>query len=137
MAYRLPLVRRGALGSLQLLDILRTQHRWIERDGHFVDRAGEFERHLVVLVVHRIGAAAADVERLVERLDRWKGMLQRLSGHDLPVHLKRSGASPADTAHIVVRERPWSESVVLEVILDSMFAGGQDIRSFKAGPLQV
>src|SRR5271168_594487 len=124
MAYRLPLVRRGALGSFQLLDILRTQHRRIERDGHLVDRAGEFERHLVVLVVHRIGAAAADVKCLVERLDRWKGMLQRLSGHNLAVHLKRSGASPADTAYIVVRKRPRAEPVVLEVIFDRMLAGG-------------
>src|SRR5271157_1910050 len=98
VAYWLLLVRRGAAGSLQLLHIVRSQYRRIERDGHLVDGASEFERHLVVLIIHRRCAGATDVEGLVERLDERKGMLQCLGGHYLAVHLQRTGAALADTA---------------------------------------
>ena len=44
------LVRRGARGTLQLLNVVRSQFRRIDRDGHLVDGAGEFERYLVVSI---------------------------------------------------------------------------------------
>src|SRR5271169_6392089 len=74
----LPLIRRGAVGTLQLLNIGGSQYRRIERDGHLVDGASEFERHLVVVIIHRRCAGAAGVEGLVKRLDQGKGMLQCL-----------------------------------------------------------
>src|SRR5271156_2164922 len=60
-AYRLLLVLRGPARSLQLLNIGRSQYWFIDRDGHLVDRASKFERHLVVGVIHRGGAGATDV----------------------------------------------------------------------------
>src|SRR5271169_597360 len=136
-AYRLLLIRGCTIGSLHLLDIGRRQYWWIDRDGHLVDGAGEIERHLVVGVVHRLGAGFADVEGVVERLDHGKGMLQCLGRHYLAIHLERSGATLADTAHIVVGQRALTEPVVLEVIFDRMLAGGQDVWSLKASPLEV
>src|SRR5271165_7494756 len=93
-----PLVRRGAVGALQLLYVLRGQYRRIERDGHLVDGASEFERYLIVVVIHRRCAGAADVEGLVERLDQGKGMLQCLSRDYLAIHLERSRATLANAA---------------------------------------
>src|SRR5271167_612789 len=66
------LVRRGAVGSLQLLHILRREFRRFKNDGHLVDLAGEVERHLVVAVIHRVGAAETNAERNVEGLNQRK-----------------------------------------------------------------
>src|SRR5271165_1996618 len=121
------LVRRGAVGTLQLLYVVRSQYRRIERDGHLVDGAGEFERHLVVIIIHRRCAGAADIEGLIERLDQGKGMLERLGRYYLAVHLQRSGSALADTAQNVVRQRRLAESVVFEVIFDRMLARGQGL----------
>ncbi len=58
--------------------------------------------------------------------------------HYLAVQFKRSGTASAYTAHIVVRQRRRAEPVVLEVVFDRrMLAGGQGLRSFPAGPLEV
>jgi hypothetical protein len=134
---RLLLVRGGAAGSFKFLHILRCQFRRIKDDGHLVDLASEVERHLVVAIIHRVGAAETNAERNVEGLNQRKGCLQLLGRHYVAVHLQRTRAAAADTARIVVSERRLSEPIVFEVVLDRMPAGGQCLRSLLAGPLEV
>src|SRR5499426_2705152 len=57
-----PVVARGCL---QLLDVRRRQLRPIDCERKLVELAGELERDLVVLVVHRRAGVRPDVEVLV------------------------------------------------------------------------
>src|SRR5262249_25523790 len=99
--------------------------------------AAERERYFVVVVIHRCGAAVADVERLVEGQGQGNGMLQLLRRHDLAVDLQRSRSAPTYAAQIVVCERLPTEPVVLEVVHNCMLPGSQFIASLPTGPLEV
>ena len=59
----------------------------------FVEPAGQFERHLIVLVVHRRAGVRADVEGLVPLRDERDRMLHFMSGHFLAIHLEYAGRS--------------------------------------------
>ena len=50
---------------LELLNVLRSELRSVDGQRDLLDLAGEPERHLVVLVVHRRAGVGADVEVLV------------------------------------------------------------------------
>ncbi len=61
----------------QFLLVLRGKLWPVDRERDFVDLAGEGERQLIVLVLHRLAGGGADVETLVPRQDKRDGVLHR------------------------------------------------------------
>src|SRR6266851_7566153 len=84
---------------LQFLDVLLRQFRPVELEGQLVQLAGELERHLIVLVVHRRAGVGADVEVLVPLQDQRQRALHLLVGDLLAVHLEQARAAAADASH--------------------------------------
>ena len=95
------------------------QLRPVDLERQLVELAGERERHLVVLVVHRRAGVGADVEGLVPLQDERERVFHLLGGDFLAVHLEHAGAALADAAHVVEGQRARAEAVVLEVELDA------------------
>src|SRR5262249_43910433 len=128
-----PAARRGAgpllthpvvpLGLLhEALLVLGRQLRTVDGQRQLVELAGELERHLVVLVVHRCAGVGADVEGLVPLEDERDRVVHLLGAHDLAVDLEHSGAGLADAAQVVEGEGRDAEAVVLEVELERVLA---------------
>src|SRR5664279_596199 len=118
-----------AFSLLQLLNVRRRQLRPVNRKRQFVELAGEGERNLIVLVVHRSASVGADIKVLVPLQDQRQGVLHRLRGHRLAVDLQDARTALADAAHVVEGERTHAEAVVLEVELQRVLAGRQHFRS--------
>ena len=126
-----------SLGLHQPLLVFGRELRPVDRQRQFVELAGEFERHLIVLVVHRCAGVRADVEGLVPLHDERDRMLHFLTGHFLAVHLEYAGTALADAAQVVEGQRAHSEAVVLEVKLHGVFAGCDRLGAFPPDTLQV
>ena len=71
-----------------------------EVDDDFLDLAGEFERHVVVLAHGRAGVFA-DVEGFIKLKRPGMVALMRPCSHLLAVHAERAGAALADAAAVV------------------------------------
>src|SRR5262245_5191507 len=91
-----PVVARG---RLELLDVRRRQLRPIDLQRQLVELAGELERDLVVLVVHRRAGVGPDVEVLVPLQDQRNSALHS-PRHLLAVDFEHTSAAAADTAQI-------------------------------------
>src|ERR1019366_7243671 len=93
-----------AFSLLQLLNVRRRQLRPVNRKRQFVELAGEGERNLIVLVVHRSASVGADIKVLVPLQDQGQGGLPRLRGHRLAVDLQDARTALAKAAHVVEGE---------------------------------
>src|SRR5215475_6229872 len=85
----------------ETLLVLGRELRPIDRQRQLVELAGERERHLVLLVVHRRAGVGTDVEGLVELHDDRDRVLHLLGADDLAVDLERPLPRLPDTTHAV------------------------------------
>jgi hypothetical protein len=92
--------------------VLGTERGVCQLDGDFLQVAGEFERHLIILADRRTGVFA-DVQRLIRRDAERNGSLDPALGHLPSVHRQRRGAAFAQAA-----------AVIIEVNQDGVFARG-------------
>src|SRR5271166_6342895 len=72
----------------RLLVVLRCKLRRPEAKGQLVDRAGEGERHLIVVVVDSRAEINADIEGLVSYFQESDRVCLLSRGNGLAVHLK-------------------------------------------------
>ena len=79
----------------------RLELRRPDLDRQLVERAGEAERHLVVLVVDRRAGIDADVEGLVDRHQERNGMRDRLLGDLRAVDAQHALAALAEAGTII------------------------------------
>src|ERR1035438_7801261 len=126
-----------ALGLLQHFYVSWRQLRTVNRQRQLVELAGEGERNLIVLVVHRSASVGADIKVLVPLQDQRQGVLHRLRGHRLAVHLQDARTAAADAAHVVEGERSHAEAVVLEVEFQRVLAGRKHFRSLPLHAFKV
>jgi hypothetical protein len=124
------------LGFLELLHVLRRELRRFELNRYLVDLAGELERDLIVLVVHRCKGGIPDVDHGVQRFGQGQSVFHFLGRHDLAVHLQRSGAAAADATHVIICQRLCTEAVVPEVELEGVLSG-RERRALPLRPLEA
>src|SRR5215510_374184 len=115
------LIPRCGEGVLDDLMVIAGQLRWPELEGQFVDLAGEAERHLIVLVVHRRAGVDAHVECFVDGYQEWSGVRNLLGRNLFAVHHEHAGAALAEAG-----------SVVLEVEHDGVLARRERLLAFPA-----
>src|SRR5262245_56980666 len=101
--------------------VIAGQLRWPELEGQLVDLAGEAERYLVVLVVHRRAGVDAHVECFVDGYENWNGVRNLLGRNVFAVNHEHAGATLAETG-----------SVVLEVEHDGVLARRERLLAFPA-----
>jgi len=119
-----------ALGFHETFLILWRQLRPVYLYRELIELAGEFEWHLIVLVVYRCAGVGADVEGLVPLHDERDRVVHLLGGDFLAVHLKHAGAGLANAAEVIERQRFGAETFVLEVKLHGVSAGRERLRAF-------
>ena len=107
--------------SVQLGLLRRRQLHRPELEGHLVDRAGEWERHLVVLVVHP--CAGVDADSNVSSAGNKNGMVRGIFiVATSAVHLQHPAAALGDTG-----------TVVGEIENDRVLSGGQRLPGLPSG----
>src|SRR5262245_43641662 len=116
--------------------IFRCEFRPLDRQRQLVQLAGELERHLAVLVVHRRAGSGAHVKGLVSRWDDGERALTLLLRSDLAVDLQDAGAAATDAADIVEGERGKAQSVIFEIELERVLAG-RELGPFPPDALEV
>src|ERR1035437_2802965 len=130
-------VSRACRRLLELLHIARGEFRFIQTDGQLVNFAGELERDLIVLIVHRRAGVAADVEGLVPRHGQRYAVIECLRRNYLAIDLERAGAAFADAADTVEGQSTEAEPVILEVVLQRVLAWCERLRALPLHPLEV
>src|SRR4030095_5078856 len=90
-------------------------------DRQLVERAGEAERHLVVVVVDRAAGVDAHVEGFVDRRYEGDGVRDRLLGDLRAIDAQDAGAALGEAG-----------PVIGEIEDDAVLAGRQRVRAFPA-----
>ena len=124
-------------GHLELLDVFRRELRPVDGQGQLVELAGELERHLIVLVVHRRAGIGAHVEVLVPLQRHRNGLFHLLRRDHLAVDLEYAGAAAAQAAGAAEGERGGTQTVVLEVEFERVLAGCERLRTFPLDALEI
>jgi hypothetical protein len=75
---------------------------WPEFHRQITDLAGEAERYLVVLVVHRRAGVEPDAEGLVPREGERQTARHEVALHHLAVHLQGAGAAFTESRAVVL-----------------------------------
>jgi hypothetical protein len=132
------LLRRAIVtrGFLELLNVRWRQLRAIDLQRQLVERAGELERHLVI-VGHRCAGIGPDVEVFIPLHDERDSVFHGLARHLLAVDLEYTGAAAADAAHVVEGERTEAEAVIFEIEFKRVLARRQRVRCLPARALYI
>src|SRR5262245_4474310 len=108
---------RRCLPLPEAFDILWRQLRSVDRQRELLQLAGELERDLVILVVHRCAGVGTDVEVLIPLHDEWDSELHGLPRHFFAIDLEHARTTATDTARVVIGERAHPETGILELEL--------------------
>ena len=83
----------------------------------------EFDRDLVVLIVHWRAGIGANIEIFVPLQDQGNGVFHGLCGHGFAINLEDARSTAADAAGASKGKRAHAEPVVLEIKLDGVLTG--------------